>query len=451
MPALLTIAPTFSFREESFGGIGFFRVFSKHWQRQYYYLDSNAFLLFQYLDENPGLSMDELLAVVPEELVEPVQEQLTDWLKEGILTTTDQLANYTSRLRQSQVTRSDILSGPVEVNYFATSACTQRCEFCSAGQHLHQVNDEMQPADIDRLLQTLRQIGPFKFYFVGGEPTLCRHLEYFVDGLNQLGMDVGLSTNGTGCSVERLEWLMQQGVDITFSLLSSQPVIHDAMVRRPGAFDQIWSSIQTLKRKDYRIEVSSVMTNRNFHSLPEYVHFLGKAGVDSLILLHAFPLGYMRTRLSDIPDRPTFMEHTRQAAAIAEEYGMKFRALCRFDFVFTGEPLAEENELTPYFGRQKGCSAGLRHVTLFPSGDLYPCDFLTDTNWRLGNILHDDFKTIWDHSSLLETFRQLQSPVECSNCRFQEICFGGCPAVTYLNGEGLSLPNPQCPILGNEP
>jgi len=119
--------------------------------------------------------------------------------------------------------------------------------------------------------------------------------------------------------------------------------------------------------------------------------------------------------------------------------------------VFTDEPLTEENELTPYFGRQKGCSAGLRHVTLFPNGDLYPCDFLTDTNWRLGNILHDDFKTIWDYSSLLEIFRQLQSPAECGRCRFQEICFGGCPAVTYLNGEGLSLPNPQCPILGNEP
>lgn len=451
MSGLLSVAPTFAFREESFGGIGFSRIFSKHWQRQYYYLDQNAFLLLQYLDENPGLSMEEILVVIPDELVDPVKVQLLSWVKQGILVGTQEKASFQPRLRQSRITRTDILSAPVEVNYFATSACTQRCEFCSTGHHLKSAQDEMNREEIDRLLEVLKSLGPFKFYFVGGEPTLCLNLEYFVTGLTKLNFDVGLSTNGTGSSEDRLEWLMQQSVDITFSLLSHRPEVHNLMARKDGAFDQIWPSIQGLKGKGYRIEVSSVVTNRNIGDLSGYVHFLGKAGIDSLILLHAFPLGYMRSRLTEVPDRATFLEAAAEAEEIAQSYGLKFRALCRFDFVFKKGSLPEQNELTPYFGRQKGCSAGLRHVTLFSNGDLFPCDFLTDNNWRLGNVFRDNFKDIWDHSPLLEKLRKIQVPDECQGCRFVESCYGGCPAVSYLNEGRLALPNPQCPVLGNQP
>lgn len=451
MSGLLRIAPTFTFREESFGGVGFSRIFSKHWQRQYYYLDPNAFLLLQYLNENPGQELEEILRAVPDELVDQVKEQLQIWIKQGLLVENEEIETGSPRLRRSQITRKDILSAPVEVNYFATSACTQRCEFCSAGHHLKSAQDEMGKSEIDRLLEILESIGPFKFYFVGGEPTLCRNLEYFVTGLTKLNFDVGLSTNGTGCSQDRLEWLMQQGVDITFSLLSHRPEVHNLMARKDGAFKQIWSSISELKAKGYRIEVSSVITNRNINGLCEYVHFLGRAGIDSLIILHAFPLGYMRSRLAEVPDRGTFLEAAAKAEEIAQSYGSKFRALCRFDFIFKKEPLPEQNELTPYFGRQKGCSAGLRHVTLFSNGDLFPCDFLTDSNWLLGNVFQDNFKNIWDHSPLLETLRKLEVPAECHGCDFKESCFGGCPAVSYLNEGRLALPNPQCPALGNQP
>jgi uncharacterized protein len=62
------------------------------------------------------------------------------------------------------------------------------------------------------------------------------------------------------------------------------------------------------------------------------------------------------------------------------------------------------------------------------NGDVFPCDFLVQPEWRLGNLKAESLARIFRHPRWLE-FRSLKSalPQACRECRHLDLCRGGCP------------------------
>lgn len=72
------------------------------------------------------------------------------------------------------------------------------------------------------------------------------------------------------------------------------------------------------------------------------------------------------------------------------------------------------------------------------NGDVYPCDFMAEERWRLGNILKDSFEAILN-SRLNREFLDLKrfARARCmeTGCDWLKLCNGGCP-LHYLDSHG---------------
>ncbi|NWF84633.1 MAG: SPASM domain-containing protein [Bryobacteraceae bacterium] len=68
------------------------------------------------------------------------------------------------------------------------------------------------------------------------------------------------------------------------------------------------------------------------------------------------------------------------------------------------------------------------YVVVEYNGDIYPCDFFVEKEWKLGNITMDSWGEI---SRRVKRYnfaskKTLAHP-ECQVCEYQSICHGGCP------------------------
>jgi len=91
------------------------------------------------------------------------------------------------------------------------------------------------------------------------------------------------------------------------------------------------------------------------------------------------------------------------------------------------------------------CPAGTTKISIMPDGAVYPCYlFFRHREFRLGNIVADDFKKIWKNP-VLAFFRKFDKN-NCINkkCELFSDCHGGCPAISFLIYNDLNAPDPRC-------
>jgi uncharacterized protein len=67
------------------------------------------------------------------------------------------------------------------------------------------------------------------------------------------------------------------------------------------------------------------------------------------------------------------------------------------------------------------------YVVVEYNGDVFSCDFFVENDWKLGNVLSDSLIGLLN-SPRQKVFGLLKAdmPPECSECRYQKHCYGGC-------------------------
>lgn len=91
------------------------------------------------------------------------------------------------------------------------------------------------------------------------------------------------------------------------------------------------------------------------------------------------------------------------------------------------------------------CSAGTTKLSVMPDGTAYPCYlFFRNSDFALGNLLVDDFETLWNNP-ILDIFRQFKgNPCSDTRCELRPACHGGCPALSLLILNDITAPDPRC-------
>jgi radical SAM protein with 4Fe4S-binding SPASM domain len=72
----------------------------------------------------------------------------------------------------------------------------------------------------------------------------------------------------------------------------------------------------------------------------------------------------------------------------------------------------------------KGCTAALYNLCVEPDGAVIPCQSYYEP---LGNILHDPWKSIWEHDLARSLRERRYVPDACRQCMILPECGGGCP------------------------
>ncbi len=350
---------------------------------------------------------------------------------------------------------------PFQIVWNITRACNMRCIHCyeSAGKR---DKDELSAEEVINGLDRMGEAGVTSIAFSGGEPSIHPHILDFIEHVKDLGMYAAMATNGyTLADKEKSKKFIDAGLEFAqISLDGKDPMTHDSFRRVNGAWEKAVLAIENFVEEDIFVEVSTTVTEHNLDEIPEMIDFVRDLGVDWFMLYNFIPTGN-GAEIMDMDLSPkdrsellktAYVENKNgnmqilstapQYASVAESMLSKDSAVIPTHFYnpeYTNPALMQ---LADFIG---GCGAGRFYMNIEPNGDMYPCVFFPhDEEVKLGNLLEDDFESVWMNNNILHQLRNKEILTgHCGECNSKYIC-GGCRARAYNYFGDILAPDPGC-------
>lgn len=318
----------------------------------------------------------------------------------------------------------------------ASAACNLDCEYCF---YLDRESDPYAGAaerimSLDTLETLVHGFLSYSypnsgFAFQGGEPTLAglrfyENLVRFQQRHGRSGQSVGnsIQTNGTLLTQEWCELFRDFSFLIGLSLDGPEEIHDRYRVNKAGhpTAAKVIDAARLLRAENVEFNVLCVVSQANVHRAREVFRFFRNLGV---AYVQFIPLAEFQPDGTPMP-----------FAINAEEYG---RFLCKIYDLWWPERRHMgvrffENVAEALAGRKAGsctlhesCDS---YAVVEYSGDVYPCDFFVEKQWRLGNVTTDSWPDIARRLRRMEFAAKKSLPHEaCAVCQYRGICHGGCP------------------------
>lgn len=206
-------------------------------------------------------------------------------------------------------------------------ACNNNCVHCVVADQraraLARGRDFRTTAEVLAELEDARRRGFGLVTFTGGEPTLRRDLPVLVRRAVDLGLAVGLQTNGRVlCHKPAREALCGLGVRFVVALHGADAGVHDRVTRAPGSFGQTVAAMEALASGGEKVTAKVVISRWNVASLPAVAEVLLRAGVRRANLTFPHGLGNAaRDYRGVVPRLSEVVAPLRQAVARMERAG----------------------------------------------------------------------------------------------------------------------------------
>ncbi len=287
--------------------------------------------------------------------------------------------------------------------------CNQKCVHCyAAGQTLSD-EEELSTEEWKRILDKCRRAWIPQVTFTGGEPTmredlfeLIRHARWFISRLN---------TNGIRLTPDYCRELRRAELDsVQITFYSTDPQVHNRLVGA-ARHQETLAGIKNALAAGLSVSINTPLCtlNRDYVKTLELLHGLGVIYVTCSGLITTGKAAGSESESLQLKSEE-LEEILRKAVAYCHENGM--------EIAFTspgwlGEEVFEELNIP-----SPSCGACLSNMAVTPGGNVVPCQsWLSDR--PLGNMLEDDWKTIWESET-------------CRNRRaFSAQLAGECPLRRY--------------------
>jgi radical SAM protein with 4Fe4S-binding SPASM domain len=306
-------------------------------------------------------------------------------------------------------------SAPYRMDLAITYRCNNDCPHCyNARPRNYKELDTQSWRDI---LDKLWDYGIPHIVFTGGEPTIRADLCELIAHAEKNGQITGINTNGRRLKDSNfVKQLVDAGLDhvqITFE--SHEPYIHDEMVAARGAWKQTVSGLNNVLESPLFVMTNTTMLNANSPFLAETIEFLANMGVPTIglnALIYSGKGKNVGTGIKESELSP-LLETARH---LTQKFNQRLiwytpTQYCNFD------PMQLELGV-------KGCTAALYNMCIEPDGGVLPCQ---SYYVQLGNLLIDDWDSIWNHNLALSLRERRNIPDKCRTCVLLSECGGGCP------------------------
>jgi radical SAM protein with 4Fe4S-binding SPASM domain len=306
-------------------------------------------------------------------------------------------------------------TAPYRLDLALTYHCNNDCAHCYnvEGRDLK----ELSTGDWKRILDKAWELGIPHIIFTGGEPTLHIDLPELVAHAERNGQITGLNTNARRLSnLHYVEELVAAGLDhVQITVESGDAEIHDRMVGVKGAFPQTIKGLKNALASPLYVMTNTTMLRTNAHTIPATLDFLADAGVPTVglnALIHSGRGSVVGTGLAESELTP-LLEVARQKT---ERRGQRL-------IWYTPTQYCGFDPMTLDLG-VKGCTAALYNMCVEPDGGVLPCQSYYH---QLGNLLVDDWDSIWNHDLAVRLRERQGLPEKCGGCALLAECGGGCP------------------------
>lgn len=274
------------------------------------------------------------------------------------------------------------------------SACNCRCVMCDIWKGNPDLK-QLTPADVEQLLQSLKQLGTRLVVMSGGEALLNANFFTLCRILATAGIRVSLLS--TGMTLEKQAAAVTAQVQEVIVSLDGSPLLHDEIRNIPGAFAKLKAGVTAIKKlkSSFPVYGRSVIHRLNFRQWPEIIKTAAELGLNQISFLpadvssHAFnrEVLWSPVRQAELLPAEHEMDELRNSIeTVIESYAEYFRS--GFIAESPDKLLRIADYYAAFYGHtsfpEKKCNAPWVSAVVEADGTVRPCFF----HEALGNI-HD--------------------------------------------------------------
>lgn len=294
-----------------------------------------------------------------------------------------------------------------------TQACTERCIHC----YIPEYNPVFLPFEqVKKVIDEFRAQGGVGLSLSGGECMMHPDFDEIVRYAREKDLIVGILSNLTLCTEEKIKVLAEAEATVQVSLYSMNPETHDAITKRPGSFEKTKRAIELLREAQIPCRISCPTMKPNYKDYLDVLVYARSLKMDAQT--DFIIMGKMNCDTSNLCCRLN-LEETR---CILEDIIYKSLPVNNEYF----DPAKKEHlESDDDFAKRKVCGACVSSVCLDATGYYYPCPAFAGVN--LGSCYEHDLKWIWNESP--ETLRirgvtgaSFPKCVHCADRAYCSVC-----------------------------
>ena len=312
------------------------------------------------------------------------------------------------------------LSAPIAVLIEITRCCNLRCLHCFSNSTERGGADELTTAQWREFLDQLAEMQVFLVFYGGGEP-LCRDdFMEIATYTRERGMEMCLLTNLTLIDRDMARKLHELGMyKVEGNLDGHDAETYEKLRGVRGSFQRTIEGIRNCLDVGLPVRVNCTLSRLNCGHVAKIVELAVRLRASELAFIRLIPAGRGDDNFSqlDFGERLYRNEILPSLRKLRERY--KGRIHIGYE---QGEEIIrmnDPNQLMPW------CGSGRIHCTVTPTGLVKPDHSFPDGDPAIiaGNILKEDFVSIWQSSQVFHKIRHHRFP-ECERCRYVG-CVGG--------------------------
>jgi radical SAM protein with 4Fe4S-binding SPASM domain len=330
-----------------------------------------------------------------------------------------------------------------------TNQCNLRCLYCFNQHKLNLSSSHIEIELLERVLKSTVTKNVKNWFLSGGEPLCYPYLDEALGLFQKYGHRPKIATNGIGLRPDVVDKWVSFGVQsVQFSLDTLKPSVFTKLNKGTVKNHQtIHENLRYAVQSPLRVVVSSVLTKENVNEVFDLMRFSYDLGCDSYTLYPNVPAEKtnldLKLPLSKMP-------------VLIDEWIAGYGTICSTRIIDMSIPCFQFSDVYSNWKnkmkiRIHACGAGQYNLKITSEGKVSTCICQDAKEFIVGDLYDKDIDEIWN-SSEIENFRSLYKNIpECSVCKYQSDCRGGCRNEAFVFGkEGILSKDLHCDIFNNQ-
>lgn len=314
-----------------------------------------------------------------------------------------------------------------------THRCPMHCVYCS--NPVKTESRELPTETWKRVIQEAAALGCWHLHLTGGEPLAREDTEELVRAGRDAGLYVNLITSGLGLTQQRLQALVDAGLDhIQLSFQDSREESAN-LFAGTRAHARKLQVAEWIRQHRLAFTVNMVVHRVNLDRLEELIALAEALRADKLEIAHVQYYGWALENRDRLLPTQGQLESSIAIVAKARE---RLKGKMRIDFV-----------LPDYYARYpKPCMGGWGRglMLIDPAGRAMPCHAAAVIpGLHFESVEDHSLAWLWGKSDAFTRFRGdewMQEP--CRSCDRKAIDYGGCRCQAMLLAGDASATDPVC-------
>jgi uncharacterized protein len=320
------------------------------------------------------------------------------------------------------------------------SYCFYKCRPTEIGHGRQRMSDEVLEKLVKDYMGLRFQMSGFAWQ--GGEPTLMG-LDFFKRAVELqtrygvAGQEVGNSLQTNAILLNNADWcrFLAESKFLVGVSIDGPKELHDHYrldLGGHGTWDRVMAAIERMKEFGVEYNTLTLVNRLTADHADEIFDFLIGLGIRYLQFIPCVEVAPQSGTIAEFSVTPKqYGDFLCRLFDRWLAFGPEKLSIRDFDSILTHCVGGRHTICT--FDRQ--CS---QYVVIEHSGDVFPCDFFVEPQWRLGNIFATPIEQLAACARKKEFARRKTNLAnKCLVCRHLAICRGGCMKDRISRGEGV--------------